>query len=71
MQTATSVNVQMHVDEFKKLLANEVMSMIGVVGQSARDQEREVLETEIEDLFAHHRDPDRVGYFEHSTACRY
>ncbi|WVR09459.1 hypothetical protein IAU60_006526 [Kwoniella sp. DSM 27419] len=50
MQQATSVNVAMHVEEFKKLLSAEVNKSMAELGQMR--EEKKVLEQQISDLFA-------------------
>ncbi|WVQ95137.1 hypothetical protein IAU59_002231 [Kwoniella sp. CBS 9459] len=50
MQQATSVNVSMHVEEFKKLLSAEVNRSMAELGQMR--EEKKVLEQQISDLFA-------------------
>ncbi|KAK6910862.1 hypothetical protein I203_104897 [Kwoniella mangroviensis CBS 8507] len=50
MQQATSVNVSMHVEEFKKLLSTEVNRSMAELGQMR--EEKKVLEQQISDLFA-------------------
>ncbi|WWC90564.1 uncharacterized protein L201_005500 [Kwoniella dendrophila CBS 6074] len=50
MQQATSVNVSMHVEEFKKLLSTEVNKSMAELGQMR--EEKKVLEQQISDLFA-------------------
>ncbi|WRT68602.1 uncharacterized protein IL334_005580 [Kwoniella shivajii] len=50
MQQATSVNVSMHVEEFKKLLSTEVHRSMAELGQMR--EEKKVLEQQISDLFA-------------------
>ncbi|EIW68349.1 hypothetical protein TREMEDRAFT_71976 [Tremella mesenterica DSM 1558] len=50
MQQATSVNVQLHVEEFKKVLSAEVHRSMQELGQ-LREQKR-ALEHQISDLFA-------------------
>ncbi|KAI5123915.1 hypothetical protein M0805_006333 [Coniferiporia weirii] len=50
MKEATAINVQVHVEEFKKELGREVMMMTCEVGRLQR--ERQMLEQQIADLFA-------------------
>lgn len=50
MKEATAINVQVHVEEFKKELSKEVMTMTCEVGRLQR--ERQMLEQQIADLFA-------------------
>ncbi|KAK4689185.1 hypothetical protein P7C73_g942, partial [Tremellales sp. Uapishka_1] len=50
MQQATSVNVQLHIDEFKKLLSTEVHKSMKELGQMR--EQKKVLEHQISDLFA-------------------
>ncbi|KAK8854619.1 hypothetical protein IAR55_003358 [Kwoniella newhampshirensis] len=50
MQQATSVNVSLHVEEFKKLLTTEVNRSMVELGQMR--EEKKVLEQQISDLFA-------------------
>ncbi|OCB90686.1 hypothetical protein A7U60_g2121 [Sanghuangporus baumii] len=49
MKEATAINVQVHVEEFKKELGREVMMMTCEVGRLQR--ERQMLEQQIADLF--------------------
>ncbi|KAL5523743.1 hypothetical protein ACEPAG_7916 [Sanghuangporus baumii] len=49
MKEATAINVQVHVEEFKKELGKEVMMMTCEVGRLQR--ERQILEQQIADLF--------------------
>ncbi|KAL5485245.1 hypothetical protein ACEPAI_7887 [Sanghuangporus weigelae] len=49
MKEATAINVQVHVEEFKKELGKEVMMMTCEVGRLQR--ERQMLEQQIADLF--------------------
>ncbi|KAI0075117.1 hypothetical protein K474DRAFT_1773484 [Panus rudis PR-1116 ss-1] len=50
MKEATAINVQIHVEEFKKELTREVLLMTQEVGRLQR--ERQTLEQQIADLFA-------------------
>ncbi|KDQ57452.1 hypothetical protein JAAARDRAFT_265172 [Jaapia argillacea MUCL 33604] len=50
MQEATAINVQVHVEQFKKELTREVVSMTQEVSRMQR--EKQVLEQQIGDLFA-------------------
>ncbi|KAK7676865.1 hypothetical protein QCA50_020201 [Cerrena zonata] len=50
MKEATAINVQIHVEEFKKELTKEVLLMTQEVGRLQR--ERQTLESQIADLFA-------------------
>ncbi|THH15640.1 hypothetical protein EW146_g4865 [Bondarzewia mesenterica] len=50
MKEATAINVQVHVEEFKKELTREVLLMTQEVGRLQR--ERQTLEQQIADLFA-------------------
>jgi len=50
MKEATAINVQIHVEEFKKELTREVLISTQEVGRLQR--ERQLLEQQIADLFA-------------------
>ena len=51
MKDATSVNVAIHLEEFKRQLSAEVMIMLQEVGKTARCRERNHLEKEIREIF--------------------
>jgi hypothetical protein len=51
MKDATSVNVAIHLEEFKRQLSSEVMIMLQEVGKGARYRERNYLEQEIGEIF--------------------
>jgi hypothetical protein len=51
MKDATSVNVAIHLEEFKRQLSSEVMIMLQEVGRGARHRERNHLEREIGEIF--------------------
>jgi hypothetical protein len=51
MKDATSVNVAIHLEEFKRQLSSEVMIMLQEVGKGARYRERNYLEREIGEIF--------------------
>ncbi|KAG8840844.1 hypothetical protein FRC20_005387, partial [Serendipita sp. 405] len=51
MREATTINVSIHLDEFKRRLSEEVSAMLHDVGRMARDRERKYLEQEIQDIF--------------------
>jgi hypothetical protein len=51
MKDATSVNVAIHLEEFKRQLSGEVMIMLQEVGKGARYRERNHLEREIGEIF--------------------
>ena len=51
MKDATTVNVAMHLEEFKRQLSVEVMNMLQEVGKTARSRERNYLEQEIGEIF--------------------
>lgn len=51
MKDATSVNVAMHLEEFKRQLSLEVTNMLQEVGRGARCRERNYLEKEIGEIF--------------------
>jgi hypothetical protein len=51
MKEATSINVNMHLEEFKRQLYREMMVMLQEVGKTARARERKHLEQEIAQIF--------------------
>ncbi|KIM29724.1 hypothetical protein M408DRAFT_106605 [Serendipita vermifera MAFF 305830] len=51
MKDATSVNVAIHLEEFKRQLSVEVTNMLQEVGKTARSRERNYLEKEIGEIF--------------------
>ncbi|CAG7854961.1 SubName: Full=Uncharacterized protein {ECO:0000313/EMBL:CCA71531.1} [Serendipita indica DSM 11827] len=51
MKEATTVNVAMQIDEFKRQLSHEVSAMLQDVGKFARARERKHLEQEIQEIF--------------------
>ncbi|PCH43387.1 hypothetical protein WOLCODRAFT_164398 [Wolfiporia cocos MD-104 SS10] len=59
MKEATAINVQIHVEEFKKELTREVLLMTQEVGRLQR--ERQGLEQQIADLFAFYAKQKQAG----------
>lgn len=59
MKDATSVNVAVHLEEFKRQLSYEVSAMLEDVGRNARSRERKHLEEEITQIFAQQVDERR------------
>ncbi|KIP11595.1 hypothetical protein PHLGIDRAFT_457132 [Phlebiopsis gigantea 11061_1 CR5-6] len=59
MKEATTINVQIHVEEFKKELTREVLSMTQEVSRLQR--ERQTLEQQIADLFAFYAKQKQAG----------
>ncbi|OBZ70805.1 hypothetical protein A0H81_09064 [Grifola frondosa] len=59
MKEATAINVQIHVEEFKKELTREVLIMTQEVGRLQR--ERQGLEQQIADLFAFYAKQKQAG----------
>ncbi|KAI0930195.1 hypothetical protein AcV5_006976 [Taiwanofungus camphoratus] len=66
MKEATAINVQIHVEEFKKELTREVLLMTQEVGRLQR--ERQVLEQQIADLFAFYAKQKQAGGLLQPTA---
>ncbi|KAH9951555.1 hypothetical protein B0H21DRAFT_880399 [Amylocystis lapponica] len=59
MKEATAINVQIHVEEFKKELTREVLVMTQEVGRLQR--ERQTIEQQIADLFAFYAKQKKSG----------
>ncbi|EJF65538.1 hypothetical protein DICSQDRAFT_50364 [Dichomitus squalens LYAD-421 SS1] len=59
MKEATAINVQIHVEEFKKELTREVLHMTQEVTRLQR--ERQGLEQQIADLFAFYAKQKQAG----------
>ncbi|KAL6310398.1 hypothetical protein BKA93DRAFT_755888 [Sparassis latifolia] len=59
MKEATAINVQIHVEEFKKELTREVLAMTQEVGRLQR--ERQAMEQQIADLFAFYSKQKQAG----------